>query len=64
MEAFLINVRLHQESALSSFLFMIVTDELTKGVQDEVPWCVYLVMNYDIVLVDEIKDGVNNRLQK
>jgi len=34
---FSITIGLHQESALSPFLFVTVTDELTKAIQDEIP---------------------------
>ena len=33
---FSITIGLHQESALSSFLFTIVMDELTRAIQDEI----------------------------
>ena len=34
---FSITIGLHQESALSPFLFVIVMDELTRAIQDEIP---------------------------
>ena len=34
---FSITIGLHQESALSPFLFAIVIDELTRAIQDEIP---------------------------
>jgi len=34
---FHIDIGLHQGSALSSFLFTTVMDELTRGIQDEIP---------------------------
>ena len=34
---FYVGIGLHQGSALNSFLFTLVVDELTKGVQDELP---------------------------
>ena len=47
---------LHQGSVLSPFLFTLVMDELTRGIQDEVPRCT-LFAN-DIVLIDETSQGV------
>ena len=34
---FFITIGLHQGSALSPFLFVIVMDELTRAIQDEIP---------------------------
>ena len=34
---FLIDIGLYQGSALSPSLFTIIMDELTKGIQDEIP---------------------------
>ncbi|WP_375619007.1 hypothetical protein, partial [Bartonella sp. AC134YNZD] len=50
---------LHQGSALS--LFAIFVDELTKYVQEDVPWCMLFANN--IVLVDDTKEGVNAKLE-
>ena len=36
---FPIDIGLHQGSALSPFLFTTVMDEITRGIQDEIPWC-------------------------
>ena len=58
---FSITIGLHQGSALSPFLFAIVMDELTKAIQDEIPWCI-LFAN-DIVLIDETRAEVNAKLQ-
>jgi len=49
-EYFPIDIGLHQGSALNPFLFTIIMDELTREIQDEVPWCI-LFAN-DIVLID------------
>ena len=58
---FSITIGLHQESALSSFLFVILMDELTRAIQDEISWC--MLFTDDIILVDEIKAGVNTKLE-
>ncbi|KAL6521569.1 hypothetical protein OROGR_018138 [Orobanche gracilis] len=48
-------------SALSPFLFAIVMDELTRGIQNDVPWC--MMFADDIVLIDETKVGVQQKLE-
>jgi len=58
---FLIIIGLHQGSALSPFLFVIVMDELIRAIQDEIPWC--MLFADEIVLVDETRTGVNARLE-
>ena len=58
---FSITVGLHQGSALSSYLFALVMDELTRHMQDEVPWC--MLFADDIVLVAETKVEVNAKLE-
>jgi len=54
-------IGLHQICALSPFLFVIVKDELTRAIQDEIPWCILFAD--DIVLVDETGAGVNVKLE-
>ncbi|XP_019238538.1 PREDICTED: uncharacterized protein LOC109218619 [Nicotiana attenuata] len=51
---------LHQGSVLSLFLFALVMDAPTHHVQGEVPWCMLFADN--IVLIDETRSGVNERL--
>ena len=58
---FPITIGLHQGWALSPFLFALVMDELTKSIQEEVPWCMLLA--HDIVIVDETKTRVNAKLE-
>ena len=47
---FSITIGLHQGSALNPFLFVIVMDELTRAIQDEIPW--FMLFADDIVLVN------------
>jgi len=54
---FSITIGLHQWSTLSPFLFVIVMDELTRVIQNEIPWCMLFVD--DIILVDETRAEVN-----
>ena len=61
-EYFFIDIGLHQGSTLSPFLFTTVMDELTREIQDEIPWC--MLFADDIVLVDETRDGLNVKLGK
>ena len=58
---FSITIELHQGSALSPFLFAIVIDELTRAIQDEIPWCMLFTDN--IVLIDEMRVEVNAKLE-
>ena len=50
---FSIIVGLHQGSILSPYLFVLVMNELTRYIQDDIPWCMLFV--YDIVLVVNAK---------
>jgi hypothetical protein len=58
---FLINIGLHQGSALSPYLFALVIDEVTRDIQGDIPWCMLFVN--DVVLVDERREGVNRKLE-
>ncbi|KAL6517101.1 hypothetical protein OROHE_017807 [Orobanche hederae] len=60
-EEFPITIGVHQGSALSPFLFAIVMDELTRGIQTDVPWC--MMFADDIVLIEETKVGVQQKLE-
>jgi hypothetical protein len=54
---FLINIRLHQGSALSPYLFALVMDEVIRDIQVGIPWC--MLFADDVVLVDESRTGVD-----
>ncbi|XP_070054805.1 secreted RxLR effector protein 78-like [Nicotiana tomentosiformis] len=56
-----VEMGLHQGSTLSPFLFSLAMDSLTRHIQGEVPWC--LLFADDIVLIDETRGGVNERLE-
>lgn len=58
---FAITVGLHQGLALSPCLFVLVMDELTRSIQEEVPWC--MLFADDVVLIDETREGVNAKLE-
>jgi len=58
---FSITIRLHQGSALSSFIFVILMDELTRAIQDEISWC--MLFADDIVLTDETRAEINTKLE-
>ncbi|XP_060202855.1 uncharacterized protein LOC132631279 [Lycium barbarum] len=60
-EHFPVTMGLHQGSTLSPFLFAVAMDALTSHIQGEVPWCMLFVD--DIVLIDELRSGVNARLE-
>ena len=59
---FFVGMGLHQDSALNPFLFTLVMDVLTRGIQDELPW--YMLFADDIVLIDETRQGANDKLER
>ncbi|VFR02509.1 unnamed protein product [Cuscuta campestris] len=61
-ESFSVGMGLHQGSALSPFLFALVMDVLTQGVQEGVPWC--MLFADDIVLIDDTREGLNEKLEQ
>jgi hypothetical protein len=58
---FPINIGLHQVSALSPYPFALVMDEVTRDIQDGIPWC--MLFADDVVLVDESRTGVDQKLK-
>jgi hypothetical protein len=58
---FLINIGLHQGSALSPYLFALVMDEATRDIQSGIPWCMFFID--DVVLMDESRMTVDQKLK-
>ena len=46
---------------MSLYLFALVMDEVTRGIQGDIPWC--MLFADDVVLVDESRAGVNRKLE-
>ncbi|GJY42718.1 zinc finger, CCHC-type containing protein [Tanacetum coccineum] len=61
IELFPVEVGIHQGSAISPYLFALILDELLRGIQEDIPWC--LIFADDIVLVSESAKGLNNRIK-
>ncbi|GKC29909.1 retrovirus-related pol polyprotein LINE-1 [Tanacetum coccineum] len=60
-EFLLVEVGLHQGSAISPYLFALIMNEPTRGIQEDIPWC--LIFANDIVLLLKSAEGLNNRLE-
>jgi hypothetical protein len=58
---FSINIVLHEASALSPYLFALVMDEVTRDIQGGIHWCILFAD--DVVLVDESRTGVDQKLE-
>jgi hypothetical protein len=54
---FSINIGLHQGSTLSSYLFALVMDEVTRDIQGGITWC--MLFADDVILMDESRTGVD-----
>ena len=61
-ESFQVKVGLHQESALSPFLFAILMDRLTDEVRKESPW--NMMFADDIVICEKSKEHAEECLEK
>ena len=48
-------IGLHQGSALSPYLFVLVMDEVTRDIPGDIPWC--MLFADDVVLVDDSRTG-------
>ncbi|XP_071718859.1 uncharacterized protein [Rutidosis leptorrhynchoides] len=51
-----------RDRPLALFLFALILDELSRGIQERIPWC--LIFADDIVLVSESKEELNRRLEQ
>ena len=56
-----IDVGLHQGSALSPFLFIVILDVITEEIVEEPPWA--MLFADDLVLCDREADGMEDRLE-
>ncbi|KAK3573200.1 hypothetical protein QTP86_015121, partial [Hemibagrus guttatus] len=61
-EEFKVEVGLHQESALSPFLFAMVMDQLSEEVRQESPWT--MMFADDIVICSESREQVEENLER
>ncbi|GJY92834.1 retrovirus-related pol polyprotein LINE-1 [Tanacetum coccineum] len=46
---------------ITPYLFALILDELSRGIQEDIPWC--LIFADDIVLVSDSAEGLNIRLE-
>nr|GEW55010.1 ataxia telangiectasia mutated family protein [Tanacetum cinerariifolium] len=60
-EYFSMKVGLHQGSTISPYLFTLILDKLSMGIQENIPWC--MIFADDIVLIAESAERLNNRLE-
>jgi hypothetical protein len=58
---FSINIRLHQGSALSPYLFALVMNEVIRDIQGGIPWC--MVFADGVILIDESRTRVDQKLE-
>ncbi|GKD32465.1 ataxia telangiectasia mutated family protein [Tanacetum coccineum] len=54
-------VGLHQGSTISPYIFALILDDLSRGIQKSIPWCMIFID--DIMLVAEYAKGLNKRLE-
>lgn len=60
-EDFTVKVCVYQKSALNSYFFLLIIDELTKSDTDEPPQCI--VFADDVVLVDGNTNVLDGKLE-
>jgi Reverse transcriptase (RNA-dependent DNA polymerase) len=60
-DIFPIKIKLFQGSALISYIFILVMNEITNNIQENIHWC--MLFADDVVLIDESMIGVNQKLK-
>ena len=60
-EHFEVGIGLHQGSALSPFLFIMLVDTIYQGVRNELPW--ELLYADDLAIIDVTNTDTKNRLE-
>jgi hypothetical protein len=58
---FLINIGLHQKSVLSSYLFVLVMDDVARDIQGGIPYCMLFID--DVILVNKNRTEVDQKLK-
>lgn len=58
---FSVEIGLHQGSSLSPFIFTIIMDVLTRGIQDDLHVVCFFID--DIVIIDKTKDVIDEKLE-
>ncbi|GJS00135.1 retrovirus-related pol polyprotein LINE-1 [Tanacetum coccineum] len=59
---FPVDVGLQQGSAISPYLFTLILDELSREIQESIPWC--MIFADDIVLIAESAEELNNKIDR
>nr|XP_043608812.1 uncharacterized protein LOC122580612 [Erigeron canadensis] len=59
---FSVDMGLHQGSALSPYLFTLILEDLSRGLQEELLWC--MIFADDIALIARSTEELNQRLEK
>ena len=60
-EHFEVGIGLHQDSALSPFLFIMLVDTISQDVRNELPW--ELLYADDLTIIDVTSTDTQNRLE-
>jgi hypothetical protein len=60
-DAFPIKIELHQESVLSSYIFILMMDEIINDIQGDISWSI--LFTDDVALIDDSRIRVNQKLE-